>query len=226
MRVLVVEGEVDSSAWVCRTLESAGFEPRCVAPAAALGELESGPPAAILVDLSLPGPAGQDGFGVVEAVRAAGGRIPVMILSALGHADERVRGQRAGADVFMTKPVGPAELVMRMRGLLRAGAAPSAAVLSCGDLSMELDTRRVARAGRPIDLKPEEFRMLEQLLRHKNQVVTRGMLLETVWNYRFEPHGSLIETHVSRLRRKIDAGFRRPLLHTRRGVGYKLSETP
>lgn len=228
MRVLVVEGEVDTSVWICRSLEGAGIETLRVAPEAALRELASTLPGAIVIDLALPGPQGQDGFAVIEAVRGVGGRVPVMILSALGHADERVRGRRAGANVFLTKPVAAGELVMRVRDLLRgedAGAGP-AAVLNCGDLSMELGTRRVARAGRAIDLKPDECRMLEQLLRYKDQVVTRSMLLETVWNYRFDPHASLIETHVSRLRRKIDAGFDRPLLHTRRGVGYKLSETP
>jgi two-component system OmpR family response regulator len=99
-------------------------------------------------------------------------------------------------------------------------------MLHCGDLSMQLEARRVTRAGRQIELKPDEFRMLEQLLRHKDQVVTRRMLLETVWDYRFDPHNRLIDMHVSRLRRKIDDGFASPLLHTRRGVGYKLSETP
>jgi two-component system, OmpR family, response regulator len=227
MRVLVIEGEVESSGWICATLVAAGFEARSVAPAAALRELGRAMPALVVVDLSLPGPDGQDGFAVVEAARGAEPRVPVIILSALGHADERVRGRRAGADLFLTKPLAAAELAMRVRGLVVGRtAAPPPAVLRCGDLSMDLETRRVLRAGKTIELKPDEFRMLEQLLLHKDEVVTRGMLLETVWNYRFDPHASLIETHVSRLRRKIDGGFSLPLLHTRRGVGYKLSETP
>jgi two-component system OmpR family response regulator len=227
MQVLVVEGEADSAGWICETLDAAGFESRCVAPAAALRELDVAMPAVLVVDLALPGRDGQGAFAVVEAARAADASVPVIILSALGHADERVRGRRAGADLLLTKPVAAVELVVRVRGLLggRAASAPPA-VLCCGDLSMDLGTRRVLRAGRAIALKPDEFRMLEQLLRNKDQVVTRSMLLETVWNYRFDPHSSLIETHVSRLRRKIDGGFATPLLHTRRGVGYKLSETP
>jgi two-component system, OmpR family, response regulator len=224
MQVLVVEGGGDASDWVCATLEEAGFESRRVAPAGALQALGTRMPAVLVVDLSLPG---QDAFAVVEAVRATGARLPVIVLSALGHADERVRGRRAGADAVLTKPLAQVELVMQVRELLgaRASVAPPA-MLHCGDLSMQLETRQVTRAGRTIELKPDEFRMLEQLLRHKDQVVTRRMLLETVWDYRFDPHNSLIDVHVSRLRRKIDDGFASPLLHTRRGVGYKLSETP
>lgn len=227
MQVLVVEGGGDASDWICATLEEAGFESRRVAPAGALQELGAVMPAALVVDLSLPGQDGQDSFAVVEALRATGARVPVIVLSALGHADERVRGRRAGADAVLTKPLAPVELVMQVKELLgaRTEARPPV-LLHCGDLSMQLETRSVTRAGRAIDLKPDEFRMLEQLLRHKDQVVTRRMLLETVWDYRFDPHNSLIDVHVSRLRRKIDGGFASPLLHTRRGVGYKLSETP
>lgn len=227
MRVLVVEGGVNSSSWICSTLEDAGFESRRVAIAGALQEVDAAMPGVLVVDLSLPGQDGQDGFAVVEALRLAGARVPVIILSALGHADERVRGRRAGADVFLTKPLAAVELVMQVRELLGARTAVAAPVmLHCGDLSMQLETRSVVRGGRAIDLKPNEFRMLEQLLRHKDQVVTPRMLLETVWNYRFDPHNSLIDMHVSRLGRKIDGGFAAPLLHMRRGVGYKLSETP
>jgi two-component system, OmpR family, response regulator len=227
MRVLVVEGGGNASDWICATLEEAGFESRRLAPGAALQELVTVMPAVLVVDLSVPGQDGQDSFAVVEALRATGARVPVIILSALGHADERVRGRRAGADVLLTKPLAAAELVMQVRELLGARTTvPPPVMLHCGDLAMQLDTRRVTRAGRAIDLKPDEFRMLEQLLRHKDQVVTRRMLLETVWDYRFDPHNSLIDMHVSRLRRKIDGGFASPLLHTRRGVGYKLSETP
>jgi two-component system, OmpR family, response regulator len=225
MRVLVVESGMDSAGWICAALEQEGFRSRRVAPAAALQEAYAIVPEVLVIDLSVPGQGGQDGFAVVEALRAAGVQVPVIILSALGHADERVRGRRAGADVFLTKPVAAAELVMRVRELHGARNAV-ASTLRCGDLSMQLETRRVSRGGRAIDLKPGESRMLEQLLRHKDQVVTRRMLLESVWNYRFDPHNTLIDLHVSRLRRKIDGGFPAPLLHTQHGVGYKLSETP
>ncbi len=227
MGVLIVDDAGASLGWACEALTDAGFEAGRVLPAGALAELARAAPEAVLVDLAVAGAGRQDAFRFIEALRASDGRLPVVILSALGHADERVRGRRAGADLLLTKPVAAVELVLRLRGLIEAARRDAQErVLSCGDLSMQLGERRVARAGRAIELKPGEFRMLEQLLRHKDHVVTRGMLLETVWNYRFDPHTSLIETHVSRLRRKIDDGFARPLLHTRRGVGYELSETP
>jgi two-component system OmpR family response regulator len=167
------------------------------------------------------------GLSVLRALRAAGIETPVLILSALGHADERVRGLRAGAQDYLTKPFSFDELQLRLQGMLRvASGGREVTTLSCGDLVMDLLSRKVSRGGRPIELLPREFKLLEELLRSKDRVVTRTMLLERVWDYRFDPHTSLIDTHVSRLRRKIDDGFPVPLLHTLRGIGYRLSAEP
>jgi two-component system OmpR family response regulator len=164
---------------------------------------------------------------VVKALRAAGVETPILILSALSHLDERVKGLRAGGDDYLTKPFGFAELSARLENLMRRGKSkPVETSLGCGDLQMDLLSRKVTRGGRTLDLLPREQKLLEYLLRHKNRVVTRTMLLEEVWDYRFDPHTSLIDTHISRLRKKIDDGFETPLLHTVRGSGYRLSETP
>lgn len=178
----------------------------------------------IVLDRNLPG---LDGLEVLKAVRAAGVDTPVIILSAIAQVDERVKGLRAGGDDYLTKPFHFSELHARADAVLKR-KAPEAAqtALACADLTMDLSTRRVARAGREIALLPREFKLLEYFLRHKEQVVTRTMLLERVWDYSNEPHTGIIDTHVSRLRKKIDEGFSPPLLHTVRGVGYRLSKTP
>jgi two-component system OmpR family response regulator len=178
----------------------------------------------IVLDRNIPG---VDGLSVLKALRAAQNETPVIILSALAHADERVNGLRAGADDYLGKPYTFSELHLRIENLLKRRAGKDAQTsLSCGDLTMDLLTRRVTRAGKAIDLLQREFQILEHLLRNKDRVVTRTMLLEQVWDYRFDPHTSLIDTHMSRLRKKIDDGFGAPLLHTIRGVGYRLSEQP
>jgi len=178
----------------------------------------------IVLDRNLPG---LDGLEVLKAVRAAAIDTPVIILSAIAQVDERVKGLRAGGDDYLTKPFHFSELHARADAVLKR-KAPEAAqtTLACADLTMDLSTRRVARAGREVVLLPREFKLLEYFLRHKEQVVTRTMLLERVWDYSNEPHTGIIDTHVSRLRKKIDEGFTPPLLHTVRGVGYRLSKTP
>lgn len=178
----------------------------------------------IILDRNLPG---MDGLSVLKATRAAGLETPVIILSAISHVDERVKGLRAGGDDYITKPFHFSELHARADVLLKR-KAPAAAqtALSCGDLQMELLARRVTRAGREITLLPREFKLLEFFLRHKEQVVTRTMLLEGVWDYRYDPHTNIIDTHISRLRKKIEDGFDTPILHTVRGVGYRLSRQP
>jgi two-component system OmpR family response regulator len=179
---------------------------------------------AIVLDRMLPG---MDGLSLVKGLRAAGVHTPILILSALSHLDERVKGLKAGGDDYLTKPFGYSELAARVENLIRRRPGHQIeTVLSCGDLSLDLLSRRVMRTGKPVDLLPREFKLLEYLLRHKNKVVTRTMLLEQVWDYRFDPHTSLIDTHISRLRKKIDEGFARPLLHTIRGTGYRLSVEP
>lgn len=175
----------------------------------------------IILDRNLPG---MDGLAVLKAIRATGLEIPVIILSAISHVDERVKGLRAGGDDYVTKPFHFSELHARADVLLKR-KAPAAAqtMLSCSDLQMELLARRVTRSGREIALLPREFKLLEFFLRHKEQVVTRTMLLEGVWDYRYDPHTNIIDTHISRLRKKIEDGFDGPILHTVRGVGYRLS---
>src|SRR5262249_28954685 len=149
---------------------------------------------------------------------------PVLILSALGQVDDRVKGLRAGGDDYLTKPFAFSELLARLEALLRRGSqAPAEPTrLAVGDLEMDLLRREVRRGGQDIDLKPREFRLLEYLMRHAGNVVTRTMLLEGVWDYHFDPQTNVIDVHISRLRQKIDRGFEPPLLHTVRGAGYVL----
>ncbi len=183
-----------------------------------------GPFDLIILDRNLPG---LDGLELLKTVRAAGVETPVIILSAIAQVDERVKGLRAGGDDYVTKPFHFSELSARADVVLKRKAPATAqAVLACADLTMEIATRRVTRAGRELPLLPREFKLLEYFMRHKEQVVTRTMLLEQVWDYSNEPHAGIIDTHVSRLRKKIDEGFDVPLLHTVRGVGYRLSKTP
>jgi two-component system OmpR family response regulator len=163
---------------------------------------------------------------MLSAMRAAGVATPVIILSALGSTDERVKGLRGGSDDYLAKPFAFSELLARVEALQRrSGAAgePVVTSLGCADLTMDLLARRVERAGVKIDLQPREFRLLELLLRNQGQAVTRTMMLEEVWDYHFDPGTNVIDVHISRLRKKIDEGAVTPLLHTVRGVGYMLS---
>jgi two-component system OmpR family response regulator len=222
--VLVVEDDVDTADYIAKGLREAGFTVEHVADGRdGLYMASSSAFDAIVMDRMLPG---MDGLSVVRALRAAGVETPILILSALGQLDERVLGLRAGGDDYLTKPFGFSELHARIENLLRrhGGKGPET-TLRCGDLEMNLLSRKVARAGRALDLLPREFKLLEYFLRNRDRVVTRTMLLEQVWDYRFDPHTSIIDTHISRLRKKLDEGFPAPLLHTLRGVGYRLSET-
>jgi len=174
------------------------------------------------MDRVLPG--GIEGLAIVEALRKTGDKTPILILSALGEVDDRIRGLRAGGDDYLAKPFAFGELVARLDALVRrARDVEPEADLAVGDLRMDPRSRRVTRAGRSIQLQPREFRLLEFLMRHAGQVVTRTMLLENVWDYHFDPQTNVIDSHVSKLRRKIDSGFDVPLLHTVRGAGYKLA---
>jgi two-component system, OmpR family, response regulator len=225
-KLLLVEDDPEAGAYVAKGLREAGYVVEHVKDGRdALYLATSATFDAVVLDRNLPG---MDGLSVLKAMRAAGVLTPVLILSALGHIDERVKGLRAGGDDYLPKPFGFSELVARLEVLLRRRAPGRAEVthLTCGDLDMDLLSRRVTRAGKPIDLLPREFKLLEHLLRNVDRVVTRTMLLEQVWDYRFDPHTSLIDTHISRLRKKIDEGFEPPLLHTVRGAGYRLSAQP
>jgi len=180
---------------------------------------------AIVVDRMLPG--GLDGLSMVETLRRAGNQTPVLILSALGQVDERVRGLKAGGDDYLTKPFAFSELQARLEAILRRGSAKAVeTVLRVADLEFDLLSREVRRAGRRLELLPREMRLLEYLMRHAGQVVTRTMLLEAVWDYHFDPQTNVIDVHVSRLRQKLDRGFARPLIHTIRGAGYSLRADP
>jgi two-component system OmpR family response regulator len=177
---------------------------------------------AIILDRMLPG---MDGMAVLAALRAAGIETPVIILSALATADERVKGLTGGSDDYLAKPFAFAELLARLRIILRRGGGQAAETrLSCGGLEVDLLSRKVKRGSRTIDLQPREFRLLDYLLRHQGEVVTRTMLLEGVWDYHFDPGTNVIDVHISRLRRKVDEEGESPLIHTIRGAGYRLSE--
>jgi two-component system OmpR family response regulator len=224
-KILVVEDDGGTAETLLSGLRQEGYTVEHVADGRdALYLASSADFDAVIMDRMLPG---LDGLAVIKALRAADVHTPMIILSALGQLDERVKGLRAGGDDYLAKPFAFSELSARLDALLRRPKARQEATrLACADLEMDLLRRRVTRAGRPLDLLPREFKLLEHLLRHKDRVVTRTMMLEELWDYRFDPHTSLIDTHISRLRKKIDDGFEPPLLHTVRGSGYRLSETP
>lgn len=224
-RILLVEDDQTAADYVLKGLREEGFTVEHAKDGRdGLYLATSSHFDAIVMDRMVPG---MDGLSVIKALRAANVVTPIIILSALSHLDERVKGLRAGGDDYLTKPFGFSELSARLANLMRrAPPAKAETELSCGDLSMDLLSRQVTRAGQPLELLPRELKLLEYFLRHKNRVVTRTMLLEQVWDYRFDPHTSVVDTHISRLRKKIDGAFDKPLLHTLRGTGYRLSETP
>jgi two-component system OmpR family response regulator len=164
-----------------------------------------------------------DGLGMVKRMREEGNKTPVLFLSALGEVDDRVKGLRAGGDDYLAKPYAFAELLARIDALARRNGTEAVVTrLSVGDLELDLLSRTATRSGQKIDLQPREFLLLEYLMRHAGQVVTRTMLLENVWEYHFDPQTNVIDVHISRLRSKIDKGYVEPLLHTVRGAGYSL----
>lgn len=177
----------------------------------------------VILDRMLPG---MDGLAVLKALRAAEVLTPVIMLSALGDTDNRIEGLTAGADDYLGKPFSFAELLARVQAVQRRGTGAGQAqqqVLRCADLELDRMTRQVRRGSRKIAIQPREFRLLEYLMLHEGEVVTRTMLLEAVWDYHFDPGTNVIDVHISRLRRKIDDGEDRPLLHTVRGAGYRLA---
>jgi len=178
---------------------------------------------AIIMDRLLPG--GIDGLVIVETLRKSGNRVPILILSALDGVDDRIRGLKSGGDDYLIKPFAFGELLARLDALLRRSQEKSVETsLSLGGLTIDLLTHKVMRDGRQLTLQPREFKLLEYLLRHANQVVTRTMLLENVWDYHFDPQTNVIDVHISKLRQKIDAGFPTQLLRTVRSAGYMLSD--
>jgi two-component system OmpR family response regulator len=227
MRILVVEDDKDVAGFIVKGLREAGH----VVEHAANGRdglfmAASEAFDAIVLDRMLPG--GIDGLRLLETLRSQGNNTPVLFLSALAQVDDRVRGLKAGGDDYMTKPFVFAELLARVEALTRRGKGEGPVTkLVVADLEMDLLSRGVKRAGQKIDLQPREFRLLEYLMRHQSQVVTRTMLLEGVWDYHFDPQTNVIDVHVSRLRQKVDKPFPTPLIHTVRNAGYMLrAEAP
>ena len=224
MHVLIIEDDREAAGYMAKGLQESGHNVDVVHDGregllmAAGGEFD-----ALIVDRMLPG---LDGLSVVKTLRATGNQTPVLFVSALGDVDERVKGLRSGGDDYLGKPYAFSELLARLESLARRRTTVPPAgpetVLRYHDLTLDLLARRVARAGKPIDLQPREFRLLEVLMRHAGQVMTRTMLLEKVWDYRFDPQTNVIDVHISRLRQKVDRGYEHALIHTIRGAGYSL----
>ncbi len=223
MRILVIEDDQQAAGFLVKGLREEGH----IVDHAADGEdglalAREGVHDVLVVDRMLPK---RDGLSVIEALRAEDVSTPVLILSALGEVDDRVTGLRAGGDDYLSKPYAFSELVARVEVLARRTKPESAQTrLVVGDLELDLLARTCARAGQDITLQAREFRLLEYLMKHAGQVVTRTMLLENVWDYHFDPQTNVIDVHISRLRSKIDKDFESALLHTVRGAGYSIRE--
>jgi two-component system OmpR family response regulator len=221
-KILVVEDDPRTADFLAKGLSDEGYLVDCAANGRdGLFHATDGGYDAIVLDRMLPG---MDGMAVLAALRAARVGTPVLILSSLGAVDARVEGLTSGANDYLAKPFAFSELLARLRLLMAKPSVGNAVetTLHCEDLEMNLLSRRVTRGEKRIDLQPREFRLLEYLLRHKGQVVTRTMMLEGVWEYHFDPGTNVVDVHVSRLRRKIDSGFEPQLVHTIRGAGYML----
>ena len=221
MRVLVAEDDQVIADFVAQGLREAGYAVDLAAtgPEALRKAVEGGYDAAVM-DVMLPG---LDGLSVIEQLRAKRQQMPVLILSARHTVDDRVKGLQAGGDDYLTKPFAFAELLARLQALLRrAGGAAEPTRLTAGDLTLDLLSRRVERAARPLELRPREFALLEYLMRHPGRVLSKTMILSHVWGYSFDPGTNVVDVLVSRLRDKVDEGFDTKLIHTVRGAGYVL----
>ncbi len=223
MKVLLVEDDREAARYLARALEESGHTVDVVHDGEeGLFRAQGSSYDALIVDRMLPK---RDGLSLIAALRSEGRDTPALILSALGQVDDRVVGLRAGGDDYLAKPYAFVELLARLEALARRkGSVPEQTTFKVGGLMLDRLARRVTRDGRDIDLQPREFRLLEYLLRHAGQVVTRTMLLENVWDYHFDPQTNVIDVHMSRLRGKIDRGFASPLLHTVRGAGYMVRD--
>jgi two-component system, OmpR family, response regulator len=222
VRILCIEDDETTAREIVSELQAAGFEVDWAADGReGLVKAVSESYAAITLDRMLPN---VDGLAIVSVVRQAGIDTPILMVSALSDVDERVKGLRAGGDDYLTKPFASEELTARLEVLLRRRrrAETRETVLATADLEMDLVTREVRRGGRELKLLPTEFKLLELLLRNSGQVLTRSMMFEEVWGYRFDPGTNLIDVHIGRLRRKVDPPDAEPLIHTVRGSGYAL----
>ena len=224
MRILIIEDDRDAAAYLVKAFREAGHSVDHAADGVSGYDLahEGGYEVAV-VDRMLPK---MDGLSLISALRAQQNETPVLILSALGQVDDRVKGLRAGGDDYLAKPYAFSELLARVEALARRRpkGAPEETVYRLGDLMLDRLSHKVTRAGEEITLQPREFRLLEYLMQNAGKVVTRTMLLEHVWDYHFDPQTNVIDVHVSRLRAKIDRDFDAPLLHTVRGAGYMIRD--
>jgi two-component system, OmpR family, response regulator len=225
MRVLVIEDDRETAQFLQKSLKESGHTADLAGDGeVGLGLAGEGTYDVLIVDRMLPR---LDGLSVIKTLRSNGNRTPVLILSALGEVDDRVKGLRAGGDDYLTKPYAYSELLARVEALGRRTVPEEQQTrYSVGDLVLDRLSHRVTRGGEHILLQPREYRLLEYLMQHAGQVVTRTMLLEHVWDYHFDPQTNVIDVHVSRLRSKIDKSFDKPLLHTVRGAGYTLRDGP
>jgi two-component system, OmpR family, response regulator len=223
MKLLIVEDDKEAAAYLKRALSEAGHTVDATSAGRsglmlAVGETYD----VIILDRMLPE---IDGLAILRTIRAAGVKTPVLLLTALGGIDDRVEGLEAGGDDYLVKPFALAELLARVNALARRPPTQDVRTeLAVADLRLDLLKRTVTRGGQRIELQPREFQLLEYLLRHAGRVVTRTMLLESVWDFHFDPKTNIVETHMSRLRGKVDRGHAHELIHTVRGAGYVLRE--
>lgn len=223
MKVLVIEDDREAAAYLTKGLSESGHTTDHAPDGDSGLEMAlAGQYDALIIDRMLPG---RDGLSIIKSLREANIGTPVLVLSALGEVDDRVQGLTAGGDDYLVKPFAFSELLARLQALARrVHPEQQRTFLKVADLELDCLKRKVTRDGQKILLQPREFRLLEYLMRHEGQVVTRTMLLENVWDYHFDPQTNVIDVHISRLRGKIDKDFDMPLLHTVRGAGYSLYE--
>ena len=223
-KILLIEDDSETAEEIADELVQRGFEiERAASGIEGLDKARSCRPDALIVDRMLPG---MDGLTIIEALRQERVRTPVLILSALGAIDERVRGLRSGGDDYLTKPFAIVELVARVEALLRRPAESRETTLRAGPLELDLIERTAKRGERVIDLLPREFRLLEYMMQRSDQLLTRAMLLEEVWNYKFVPATNLVDVHMGRLRHKVDGPGEDPMIHNVRGAGFILRTVP
>jgi two-component system OmpR family response regulator len=219
-RVLVIEDDAETAQEIIAEFVDRGYEVDWAATGIdGLDKARKGDADAMILDRLLPG---IDGLTILEVVRKERVRAPVLVLSALGAVDDRIRGLRAGGDDYLTKPFALLELVARVEALLRRPAESQDTTLRVGVLELDLLSRTAKRGDRPVDLLPREFRLLEYMMRRKGQLLTRAMLFEEVWKYKFVPQSNLVDVHMGRLRRKVDGPDEQPMIQSIRGEGFVL----
>ena len=223
MRILVIEDDVKVASFIQAGLQQEGHAVDVLHEGGAAGDQALAIDYdAVILDVMLPG---RSGFQVLRDIRARKASLPVLMLTAKDSVEDRVAGLDAGADDYLAKPFALAEVTARLRALMRRGA-PRESVLRVADLEMDTIKRLVRRAGRVIDLKPKEYALLEFLMRHSDRPLTKSLIIEHVWNIHFDSVSNVVEVHINALRNKVDRGFDRPLIHTIRGVGYLLTDSP